>query len=72
MKFVDFGAFQKITKMLSHDKILLRMFSRAFYDTSCTGTRTHNVALRGLDEFHHAIKSLDTIYDKLVLSIGVD
>ena len=35
MKFVDFGAFQKITKMLSHDKILLHKLFGAFHDTSC-------------------------------------
>ena len=35
MKFVDFGAFQKITKMLSRDKILLQMLFGAFHDTSC-------------------------------------
>ena len=36
MKFFDFGAFQKIEKLLSHDKILLHMFFGAFHDTSCS------------------------------------
>ena len=35
MKFFDFGAFQKIEKMLSHDKILFHMLFEAFHDTSC-------------------------------------
>ena len=35
MKFFDFGAFQKIEKMLSHDKILFHMIFGAFYDTPC-------------------------------------
>ena len=35
MKFFDFGAFQKIEKMLSHDKILFLMLFGAFHDTSC-------------------------------------
>ena len=35
MKFFDFGAFQKIEKMLSHDKILFHMLFGAFHDTSC-------------------------------------
>ena len=36
MKFIDFGAFQKIEKMLSHDKILFYMLVGAFHDTPCT------------------------------------
>ena len=36
MKFFDFGAFQKIEKMLSHDQILFHMLFGAFHDTSCT------------------------------------
>ena len=35
MKFFDFGAFQKIEKMPSHDKILFHMLFGAFHDTSC-------------------------------------
>ena len=44
IKFFDFGAFQKIDKMLSHDKIFFHMlfgafhvmkFSWNFHDTSC-------------------------------------
>ena len=35
MKFFDFGVFQKIEKMLSHDKILFHMLFGAFHDTSC-------------------------------------
>ena len=33
MKFFDFEAFQKIVKMLSHDKILVHMLFEAFHDT---------------------------------------
>ena len=36
MKFFDFWAFQKIEKMLSHDKILFHMLFGAFHDTPCT------------------------------------
>ena len=36
MKFFDFGAFQKIEEMLSHDKILFHMLFGAFHDTSCS------------------------------------
>ena len=35
MKFFDFGAFQEIEKLLSHDKILFHMLFGAFHDTSC-------------------------------------
>ena len=35
MKFFDFGAFQKIEKLPSHDKILFHMLFGAFHDTSC-------------------------------------
>ena len=35
MKIFDFGAFQKIRKMLSHDKILFHMLFGAFHDTPC-------------------------------------
>ena len=35
MKFFDFAAFQKIEKMLSHEKILFHMLFGAFHDTSC-------------------------------------
>ena len=33
MKFFDFGALQKIEKMLSHDKIIFHMLFGAFHDT---------------------------------------
>ena len=33
MKFIDFGAFQKIMKMLSREKIIFHMLSVAFHDT---------------------------------------
>ena len=36
MKLFDFGAFQKILKILSHDKILLHMLFGAFHDTPCS------------------------------------
>ena len=38
MKFFNFGAFQKIAKMPSHDKVLFHMLFGAFHDTSCTTT----------------------------------
>ena len=34
-KIFGFGAFQKIQKMLSHDKILFHMLFGAFHDTPC-------------------------------------
>ena len=39
MKFFDFGAFQKIEKMLSHDKIRFHMLFGAIHDTPCTVPR---------------------------------
>ena len=39
MKFFDFGAFQKIEKMSSHDEILFHMLFWAFHDTSCIKSR---------------------------------
>ena len=33
LKFVNLGAFQKITKMVSHDKILLHMFFGVFHES---------------------------------------
>ena len=41
LKFFDFGAFQKIEKMPSHDKILFHMLFGAFHDTSCIETDTY-------------------------------
>ena len=38
MKFFDFGAFQKIMKMLSHDKILFHILFVAFHNSSCIRT----------------------------------
>ena len=35
MKLFDFGAFQKIMKMLSHNKILFHKLFGAFHDTPC-------------------------------------
>ena len=35
MKVFDFGAFRKIEKMLSHDKILFHILFGAFHDTPC-------------------------------------
>ena len=40
MKFFDFGAFQKIMKMLSHEKILFHMLFGAFHDTLRTFKKT--------------------------------
>ena len=33
MRFFDFGAFQKIMQMLSHDKIIFHMIFGAFHIT---------------------------------------
>ena len=35
IKFFDFGAFQKIEKLLSREKILFHMLFGAFHDTPC-------------------------------------
>ena len=35
IKFFDSGAFQKIEKLLSHEKILFHMLFGAFHDTPC-------------------------------------
>ena len=43
MKFFDFRAFQKIMKMLSHDKIPFHMLFGAFHDTPCNVTKAYNV-----------------------------
>ena len=51
MKFFDFGAFQKIVKMLSHDKILFHMLFGAFHDTSCM-----NKVMMLLDEVLFGLK----------------
>ena len=47
MKFFDFGAFQKIEKMPSHDKILFHKLFGAFHDTSCIESDSVNRADSG-------------------------
>ena len=59
MKFFDFGAFQKIEKMPSHDKILFHMLFGAFHDTSCIkfSSKFRNIASKIsqlLENFWHS------------------
>ena len=64
MKFFDFGAFQKIEKMLSHDKILFHMIFGAFHDTSC-----NKVFMRDNNDCQNGYKSRKT---SCVKQFGMD
>ena len=73
MKFFDFGAFQKIEKMLSHDKILFHMLFGAFRDTPCTQFEKirkddNNVKLKTFPGF---VVEIVFYIDKIIKSIGI-
>ena len=46
MNIFYFGAFQKIIKILSHDKILFHMLFGAFHDTPCKNKASASVKNR--------------------------
>ena len=50
LKLFDFEAFQKIMKILSHDKILFHMLFRAFHDTPCSTVFRIKIAHLGKEE----------------------
>ena len=65
MKFFDFGAFQKIMKILSHYKIIFHMLFGAFHDTPLYAWKIVCVHENLFSKFNIILKRYDSTIKSL-------